>query len=314
MVRYIRAIGLFLTIAGAIAVADKPKPVSYELTTPVLNEESRTWTNQAKTKAVVGTLLGRQNGKFRIQRVDGGSFVTDPINLSVDDRAYATYATEPRVNPESDVRIGKVVNIMDGDTIQVRTIGEENISVRLIGIDAPEKGQDFGDAAKDFLGNRIHEKTVRVEIIETDRYQRHLADVYAEDVWLNYELARNGYAWHYKKYSKDERIADAEQSAKSEGIGIWSRKDLIAPWDWRNGKRPEPKKMAAVAPVVTKPSKPEVPVPSIRETDTQVYVTETGTKYHRDGCRHLRKSRIPIPLSRAVSAYDACKVCRPPTK
>lgn len=52
------------------------------------------------------------------------------------------------------------------------------------------------------------------------------------------------------------------------------------------------------------------PVVSIEPT---VYRTRTGEKYHQDGCRYLRKSRIPIPLSRAKElGLGPCSVCRPP--
>lgn len=51
-------------------------------------------------------------------------------------------------------------------------------------------------------------------------------------------------------------------------------------------------------------------------TDQQtvtVYVTNTGKRYHRDGCRSLRKSRIPISLDDAKKkGYTACGICRPP--
>jgi len=43
-----------------------------------------------------------------------------------------------------------------------------------------------------------------------------------------------------------------------------------------------------------------------------VYVTATGAKYHRDGCRYLRKSKIPIPLEKAKITYGPCSVCHPP--
>lgn len=43
-----------------------------------------------------------------------------------------------------------------------------------------------------------------------------------------------------------------------------------------------------------------------------VYVTRTGAKYHRDGCRHLSRSRIPMTLKEAAASYGACSVCRPP--
>lgn len=45
-----------------------------------------------------------------------------------------------------------------------------------------------------------------------------------------------------------------------------------------------------------------------------VYITKTGSKYHRDGCSSLRRSRIAISLNDAVSrGYEPCKNCKPPT-
>ena len=43
-----------------------------------------------------------------------------------------------------------------------------------------------------------------------------------------------------------------------------------------------------------------------------VYVTKTGTKYHREGCRYLARSQIPIALKN-VGSHTACSVCNPPT-
>ena len=43
-----------------------------------------------------------------------------------------------------------------------------------------------------------------------------------------------------------------------------------------------------------------------------VYITRTGEKYHRDGCRYLSRSRISMPLKEAAKRFAPCKVCRPP--
>lgn len=51
---------------------------------------------------------------------------------------------------------------------------------------------------------------------------------------------------------------------------------------------------------------------SSNNDDTTVYITKTGEKYHRDGCRYLSQSKIPISKSDAISqGYDACSVCNP---
>ncbi len=43
-----------------------------------------------------------------------------------------------------------------------------------------------------------------------------------------------------------------------------------------------------------------------------VYVTRTGAKYQRDGCRNLSRSKIPMSLKDAAKKYTACSVCKPP--
>lgn len=52
-----------------------------------------------------------------------------------------------------------------------------------------------------------------------------------------------------------------------------------------------------------------------RQQDKQeqtVYITNTGKKYHRDGCRFLSKSKIPIKRKDAeAKGYEPCKVCKP---
>lgn len=51
------------------------------------------------------------------------------------------------------------------------------------------------------------------------------------------------------------------------------------------------------------------------ETDNveEVYITNTGKKYHRSSCSSLKKSKIPISLKKAKSqGYEPCKKCNPP--
>lgn len=48
------------------------------------------------------------------------------------------------------------------------------------------------------------------------------------------------------------------------------------------------------------------------KTEPTVYITRTGTKYHRGSCQFLAKSKKPIALSEAKRKYNPCKVCNPP--
>jgi endonuclease YncB( thermonuclease family) len=51
---------------------------------------------------------------------------------------------------------GKVVGIVDGDTITVLRDGHEQVKIRLYGIDAPESGWAFGKAPKQDLSSMVH--------------------------------------------------------------------------------------------------------------------------------------------------------------
>ncbi len=63
---------------------------------------------------------------------------------------------------------GRVVGISDGDTITVMHDGKGE-KIRLYGIDAPEKGQAFGNRAKQFVSTLAFGKEVKVEVKDYDR-------------------------------------------------------------------------------------------------------------------------------------------------
>lgn len=60
------------------------------------------------------------------------------------------------------------------------------------------------------------------------------------------------------------------------------------------------------------PRNTPTPAPPGQPSAATVYVTRSGTKYHREGCRSLSRSMIPIPLEQARRTYAPCAVCRPP--
>lgn len=58
---------------------------------------------------------------------------------------------------------------------------------------------------------------------------------------------------------------------------------------------------------------PQVQSKPTDQKELTVYITRTGKKYHRAGCRYLSKSQIPISLKDAVNrGYGPCSVCNPP--
>ena len=128
---------------------------------------------------------------------------------------------------------GRVVGITDGDTIKVLIDGKE-VVIRLNGIDAPESTQDFGQKAKQVCSELCFGYNVRVEVIDTDKYGRIVADIYLPDgESLNREMVRFGMAWHYKQYSSDEALAMLEEIARKNKRGLWIMSNAIPPWEYR---------------------------------------------------------------------------------
>ncbi|WP_107824148.1 thermonuclease family protein [Campylobacter concisus] len=126
--------------------------------------------------------------------------------------------------------IVKVISVHDGDTITVLS-GKEQTKVRLYGIDAPEKKQDYGQRSKQFLANLIAGQMVEVEPKGKDRYKRTLGNIYYKGQDINAQMVLNGYAWAYVKYSKI--YVDQEKLARENKRGLWQSSNPTPPWEWR---------------------------------------------------------------------------------
>ena len=124
----------------------------------------------------------------------------------------------------------KVVKISDGDTITVLS-GKEQTKVRLYGIDAPEKKQDYGQKSKQFLASLIAGQVVEVEPKGKDRYKRTLGTIYYKGQDINAQMVANGYAWAYVKYSRI--YVEQEKLARENKRGLWQSSNPTPPWEWR---------------------------------------------------------------------------------
>jgi endonuclease YncB( thermonuclease family) len=147
---------------------------------------------------------------------------------------------------------GTVVKVADGDTITVLDSSRQQHRIRLAGIDAPEKGQPFGNASRKRLSELVAGKEVRVEFEKYDRYGRIVGKVLVTPPdcptcgkTLDVGLAQvtTGMAWWYRYYAHEQSIEDqaryelAEKEAKVRRAGLWQDKNPEPPWDWRRARR-----------------------------------------------------------------------------
>jgi micrococcal nuclease len=137
--------------------------------------------------------------------------------------------------PETDERTAAYVKrVVDGDTIDVLIDGEE-YKVRYIGINAPESVRPehpvewMGPEASEANHALVTGKTVHLEtdISDTDRFGRLLRYVYVDDLFVNGELVRLGYA-RARRYPPDlahqDLLTEMEQEARAARRGLWGEK------------------------------------------------------------------------------------------
>ncbi|MFC1539907.1 thermonuclease family protein [Gemmatimonadota bacterium] len=206
--------------------------------------------------------------------------------------------------------VGTVERVIDGDTIRVR-INDLVETVRYIGVDTPEtvhptrRIEPYGLAASAFNRTLVEGRRVRLEcdVEERDRYGRLLAYVYTDSLFVNAELLRQGYA-QVMTVPPNVRHADdfvrLQREARLADRGLWGIEAYGS-----EGVRSDRAGEAVDG---------STGIDASTTGDTQiVYITNSGEKYHREGCHHLRHSRIPITVTAARErGYTACSVCKPP--
>jgi endonuclease YncB( thermonuclease family) len=117
-----------------------------------------------------------------------------------------------------------VYQIIDGDTFKLK----DGRVVRLIGINAPDDGQYYFEESKNKLKELIHGKKVRLEkdIEEKDNFGRLLKYVFVDNIFVNLELVKNGYAHVLTIYPNVKylnQLKEAETKAKEKNLGIWKK-------------------------------------------------------------------------------------------
>ena len=143
---------------------------------------------------------------------------------------------DPRTNPDIFGNNLQAAEILDGDTIRLT----RGLPIRLIGMDAPDKGQPMFNEAWAFLGELIDDHKVRIEYdrVQNDNYGRlrgyafvpcpveTKADCVNGEINVNVEMVRAGLArvkttilWQKPKYETELKQAEAE--AKSRHLGLW---------------------------------------------------------------------------------------------
>ena len=131
----------------------------------------------------------------------------------------------------------QVFGVSDGDTIKVRCGEDDQLTIRLSGIDAPEKAQPYGQRSKEALSALCYQVLATITPRTKDRYGRTVADVECLGKDAATEQVRTGMAWVYVKYSKSyEAFSPLQEAAKAARLGLWADPAPEPPWEWRHRK------------------------------------------------------------------------------
>ena len=142
----------------------------------------------------------------------------------------------------------KITHVADGDGFNAQLLdGSERTfnNIRLFGIDAPELEQKYGEESRRYLIELTSSGRFIMEIVEEDRYQRLVAIVYKDGTdatnTLNYIMAREGWAYWYSDFDRQDRlgIKEADSRAYMEEKGVWQEPNLERPWDYKDRMKAE---------------------------------------------------------------------------
>jgi len=138
---------------------------------------------------------------------------------------------------------GTVVSVSDGDTLTILDTARVQHKVRLAGIDAPEKGQPFGNRSKHSLSECAFGRSVSITGDKLDRYGRLVGKALVDGSDCNLLQVERGLAWHYKHFQEEQPAQDrlaysrAEERAREHRAGRWHDPAPRAPWDYRRERR-----------------------------------------------------------------------------
>lgn len=167
----------------------------------------------------------------------------------------------------SEEFVAKVIAVLDGDTVLVKR-AKGMAKIRMVGIDAPEKAQAFGETSKRSLSELVMGKQVQVKSQAIDKYGRMVAAISVNGLDANAEQIRRGMAWENSHFHSDKILLALQEEAKQEPRGLWAQSNPMPPWEWR---KLHPNVVAAPA---------DTTVPPVANLATTVPDLSCGSKKH----------------------------------
>jgi len=129
---------------------------------------------------------------------------------------------------------GKVISVIDGNTIEILTDDGDKLLIKLSDIDSPELSQEFGKEALAYTTKFCLNKIVEIAVIGKDRKGIRLGIVRLKSgKQLNTWLLKSGLAWHSHNCIDQCEMKVFETKAKKKKLGLWINENPTPPWIYR---------------------------------------------------------------------------------
>lgn len=128
--------------------------------------------------------------------------------------------------------VAKVIAVLDGDTVLIKRASGLT-KIRMVGIDAPEKAQTFGETSRRSLADMVLGKQVKVASEAIDQYGRMIAHLSVDGLDVNAEQVRRGMAWEYSRFHNNRALLALQEEARQAPRGLWALSEPMPPWEWR---------------------------------------------------------------------------------
>jgi endonuclease YncB( thermonuclease family) len=127
----------------------------------------------------------------------------------------------------------KVVAVIDGNTVEVKTDDNETYKLVLLGIDCPELEQEYGEEARSYVERIALKKSVKVQLHGKDRWGNRLAVILLKgEVDLRVELLKAGFAWTAER-NPEATLETIRTEAQKRAKGLWKNREPTPPWIFR---------------------------------------------------------------------------------
>jgi endonuclease YncB( thermonuclease family) len=146
--------------------------------------------------------------------------------------------SKPAHAGDEGVLFGPLIRVIDGDTLIVKVQGAA-LRIRLVGIDAPESDQPFGDTARIELASLIGTQQCVLVYEEGDMYGRLIAHRWIGDRYVNAEMVKRGMDWFDTVSAPDNLLSLYEDEARDAKRGLWALpvEQRVQPSEWRHEQR-----------------------------------------------------------------------------